>query len=132
MRGFRASSERDPDEFDKPVLKRFLGTDPFPWILALAVLLWVSLGLAARHEPVFGGILVLAGIAICFLAHLWLFLSILLDGDGGFSAVLSTWMWTFCTYRYAEVIWRPGLLTFVGVMMMFTGMGMGLNLGLRR
>ena len=35
--------------------------------------------------------------------------------------------------RYgAEVIWRPGLLTFVGVMMMFTGMGMGLNLGLRR
>ena len=45
MPGVKASSEREPDEFDQPALKRFLGTDPFPWALAVCVLVWVVLGL---------------------------------------------------------------------------------------
>ena len=48
MPGARASSDRDPDAFDEPALKRFFGTDPFPWALALCVLLWVGLALGAR------------------------------------------------------------------------------------
>src|SRR5438105_10286813 len=71
MKGFRASSERDPDEFDKPVLKRFLGTDPFPWALAVSVLLWVGLGSAARQEPFFAFALVVAGLGVAALSQVW-------------------------------------------------------------
>ena len=47
MKGFRASSVRDPDEFDKPALKRFIGAD-----LTTGVPLF-ALGLALYFLPVY-------------------------------------------------------------------------------
>ena len=75
MPGVRASSERGPDPFDEPALKRFFGTDPFPWALALCVLLCVGLGLGARAWVGCAVLLILAGFAVIVLSQLWLYLS---------------------------------------------------------
>ena len=132
MPGVRASSEREPDEFDKPVLKRFLGTDPFPWVLALAVIVWIGLGLGTRVWLGCAGLLVVAGIATMVLAQLWLCLSIFEDDRGaGIFALVSDWFRSIYLYMYPELAWRPSLLTAVGALMMFTGLGLGIS-GLRR
>ena len=131
MPGVRASSERGPDEFDKPVLKRFLGTDPFPWALALCAVVWIALGLGARVWVGCAGLLVIAGIATVILSQLWLCLSIFEDDRGaGIFALVSEWFRSIYLHMYPELAWRPTLLAVVGLLMMFTGLGLGIN-GLR-
>ena len=128
MPGEKASSEREPDEFDKPVLKRFLGADPFPWALALCVLLWIGLGLATRVHVAFGGLLFFAGLAICVLAQIWLYLSIFLDDrEAGILSLLSGWYRLFYLYMNLELVWRPFVLSAIGVLMMLTSVGLGLS-----
>jgi hypothetical protein len=128
MKGFRASSEREPDEFDKPALKRFLGSDPFPWALALCVLLWVGLGLAARAEPLFGVVLILAGLVVCFLSQVWLYVSIFMDDrEAGILSLICGWYRLFYLYANPELVWRPSVLAGVGILMMITGFGMFLT-----
>jgi hypothetical protein len=125
MKGFRASSDRESDEFDKPALKRFLGSDPFPWALALCVLVWIGLGLATRAEPLFGVALILAGLAVCFLSQLWLYISIFMDDrEAGILSLISGWYRLFYLYSNPELAWRPSVLAGVGVLMMITGCGM--------
>jgi hypothetical protein len=125
MKGFRASSERGPDEFDKPVLRRFIGTDPFPWMLATAVGLWVLLGLGARAEPAFGVVLILVGFLVICGAQLWLYLSIFMeDWTDGILSLLFGFYRTMYLYSNVELTWRPGLLTFVGFLMMVTGLAL--------
>jgi hypothetical protein len=123
MPGVKASSEREPDEFDKPVLKRFLGADPFPWALAVCVLVWVALGLAAtKINPFFGLVLILAGTAVIFLSQVWLYVSILMeDREAGILSIVCGLYRVFYLYMNPEVAWRPGVLAAVGVFMMVTG-----------
>jgi hypothetical protein len=128
MPGEKASSEREPDEFDKPMLKRFLGADPFPWALAVCVLLWIGLGLGTRVHVAFGGLLFLAGFAVCFCAQLWLYLSIFLeDREAGIMSLLCGWYRVFYLYMNPELAWRPFVLTAIGVLMIFTSLGLGLT-----
>jgi hypothetical protein len=128
MKGFRASSERDPDEFDKPALKRFLGTDPFPWALALCVLLWVGLGLGNRVTPICSGLLVLAGLAVMFFSQVWLYLSIFMDDmEAGIFSLISGFYRVAYLYMNPELAWRPSLLALVGLLMMITGFGLGIS-----
>jgi hypothetical protein len=125
MKGFRASSERDPDEFDKPALKRFFGSDPFPWALAASVLLWIGLGLAAQAEPLFGLALIGTGMLFCLLAQVWIYLSLAQeDPVGAAISVFSNMYRTFMMYTYADVIWKPMVLTLIGVLMVLTGAGL--------
>ena len=132
MPGVRASSEREPDEFDKPVLKRFLGADPFPWALALSVVVWVGLGLGTKAWGGCAALLILAGIATMFLAQLWLCLSIFEDDRAaGIFALVSDWFRSMYLHMYPELAWRPSVLMVVGALMMFTGIGLGVS-GLRR
>ena len=128
MKGFRASSERGPDPFDEPALKRFLGTDPFPWALALCVLLWVGLGLATKVEPAIGFVLFFLGLLVCFLSQLWLYLSIFFDDiQEGFFCLLSGWYRLFYLWANPELTWRPGVLAVVGILMSATGIGLALT-----
>jgi hypothetical protein len=128
MPGVRASSERGPDEFDKPVLKRFLGTDPFPWALALCVVVWVGLGLGARAWVGCAGLLVIAGLVTVVLSQLWLCLSIYEDDRvSGILALVSDWFRSLYLHMYPELAWRPTLLAVVGVLMVFTGTGLGIH-----
>ena len=41
MPGVESSDRQTPDE---PALKKFVGHDPFLWVLGLCVLVWVGLG----------------------------------------------------------------------------------------
>jgi hypothetical protein len=127
MPGVRASSERDADPFDEPALRRFLGTDPFPWALALCVLLWVGLAVGARAWVGCAVLLVLAGFVVIVLSQLWLYLSIFLDdADSGLLALVSGWYRTFYLYSNPELVWRPALLAGIGLLMVLTGGGVGL------
>jgi hypothetical protein len=128
MMGFRGSSERGPDEFDRPALKRFLGTDPFPWALALCVVVWVGLGLGARVTPISALVLGIAGLAVIILSQLWLYLSIFMDdSQAGVISLLCGWYRMFYLYMYPELAWRPSLLAFVGLLMTITGFGLGIS-----
>jgi hypothetical protein len=128
MPGVKASSEREPDQFDEPALKRFFGTDPFPWALILCVLIWVGLGLGSRVTPICAGVLVLAGLATVLLSQFWLYLSIFFDDpDYGFLAFISGWYRMFYLYSNPEVVWRPALLSLVGVLMTLTGAALGIS-----
>ena len=132
MPGVRASSERGPDEFDKPVLKRFLGADPFPWALAVCAIVWLGLGLGARAWLGCAGLLVLAGLATVVLSQLWLYLSIFLDDvEAGILSLMWGWYRVIYLYMNPELAWRPSLVAAVGLLMMLTGMGLGIH-GLRR
>lgn len=125
MKGFRASSEREPDEFEKPALKRFLGSDPFPWALALCVLLWIGLGVATKYEPLFGFVLVLAGLMVCVLSQVWLYVSIFMDDrEAGILSLICGWYRLFYLYANPELAWRPSVLAGIGILMMITGCGM--------
>jgi len=125
MKGFRASSDREPDEFENPALKRFLGADPFPWALALCVAIWLGLGLATRTEPLIGFVLVAAGLIVCLLSQIWLYVSIFLeDREAGFFSMLSGWYRVFYLYMNPELAWRPSILAGVGLLMAFTGIAM--------
>jgi hypothetical protein len=126
MPGARASSERGPDPFDEPALKRFFGTDPFPWALALGVLLWIGLALGARAWIGCAALLVLAGFAVIILSQVWLYLSIFLDdADSGLLALVSGWYRTFYLYSNPELVWRPAVLTLLGLVMIVTGGAVG-------
>jgi len=128
MPGEKASSEREPDEFDKPMLKRFLGADPFPWALAVCVILWVGLGLGTRVHIAFGVLLFLAGMAIGALAQIWLYLSIFLDDrEAGIMSLISGWYRVFYLYMNLELIWRPFVLSTIGCLMMLTSVGLGMT-----
>lgn len=121
--GFRASSERDPDEFDQPVLKRFFGTDPFPWALAVCVLLWVGLGSGTRVFAPFGLLLFFAGLIVCVLSQVWLYLSIFMDDrEAGILSLISGWYRLFYLYANPELAWRPAALAAVGLAMSITGL----------
>jgi hypothetical protein len=125
MKGFRASSEREPDEFDKPALKRFLGSDPFPWALALSAVLWIALGLATRAEPLIGLALFFLGLLVCLLSQVWLYVSIFLDDtEAGFLSLLCGWYRLIYLYMNPELTWRPALLALVGILMSITGVAM--------
>jgi hypothetical protein len=128
MMGFRGSSERGPDEFDKPALKRFLGTDPFPWAIALSVVAWVGLGLAARSFPICSVFLWTGGLAVVVLSQVWLYLSVFFDDpDGGLWSLFCGWYRTFYLYMNPELAWRPSLLALLGLLMMVTGFGLGIS-----
>lgn len=125
MKGFRASSRREPDEFDRPVLRQFVGSDPFPWVLTFCVLIWIGLGLATKAEPLIGFGLVVVGLLICLLSQVWLYVSIFLeDAEAGFFSLLSGWYRVFYLYMNPDLAWRPSLLAGVGVLMAFTGIGL--------
>jgi len=128
MPGSRASSERGPDPFDEPALNRFFGTDPFPWALALCILLGVGLGLGTRAWAGCAVLLVLAGFAVIILSQLWLYLSIFLeDADSGLLALASGWYRTFYLYANPELVWRPALLALAGLLMIMTGVVVGVG-----
>lgn len=128
MPGIRASSDREPDGFDKPALKRFFGTDPFPWALVLCVLVWVGLGLGTRQWAPCSVLLAIAGLAVIVVSQVWLYLSIFFDdARDGFLAFVCGWYRTFYLYSNPELAWRPGLLAFVGFLMMITGFGLGIS-----
>ncbi len=114
---------------DRPTLRKFIGHDPFPWVLALCVLVWVGLGLGARRYPMLGFGLVGAGLIVILLSQIWLYISIYEDDRK--SALLSflfNWYRLIYLYMNPELTWRPTVLAIVGVLMCFTGMGLGLNL----
>lgn len=132
MPGVRASSARGPDKFDKPALRRFLGTDPFPWALALCVVIWVGLGLGNRSWAGCSVVLGFAGMAVIGLSLLWLYLSLFFDDPrDGAVGLISRWYQTLYVrtylYNYPEVAWRPGLLAFVGFLMTVTAFGLGIS-----
>jgi len=122
MPGVKASSDREPDEFDKPVLKRFLGNDPFPWAVVLCVLMWVGLGLAAsRIHPAFAGLLFLAGMAVIVLSQVWLYASIFLeDLEAGVLSFVCGFYRIAYLYQNPDLTWRPGVLTVMGLLMIVT------------
>jgi hypothetical protein len=125
MKGFRASSEREPDEFDRPALRRFFGADPFPWVLAICVLIWLGLGLATKMEPLIGFVLVAVGLLVCLLSQVWLYVSIFQeDAEAGFFSLLSGWYRVFYLYMNPDLAWRPSVLAGVGLLMAFTGIGL--------
>jgi len=122
MPGVKASSERGPDEFDQPVLKRFLGQDPFPWALAICVLMWIALGLAAsRVHPAFAGLLFLFGMAVMVLAQVWLYVSIFLDDlQEGILAFVFGMYRVMYLYTNIDLVVRPLILTVIGLLMIIT------------
>ena len=128
MPGVRASSDREPDDFDRPALRRLFGTDPFPWALALGVLIWIGLGLGARVTPVCALLLGLAGLAVIVLSQVWLYLSIFMDDvEAGIWSLISGWYRVFYLYSNPELAWRPAMLGGVGVLMLLTGAGIGIG-----
>lgn len=125
MKGFRASSERGPDEYDKPAFKRFFGNDPFPWALALCVVLWVGLGLATRIEPLFGLALIGAGLMMCALCQVWIIVLLIQeDKVGGAISIFSSWCRSYLLYINADLVWKPMVVTFIALLMVLTGAGM--------
>lgn len=128
MPGVRSSSEREPDEFDKPALKRFLGADPFPWALALCVLVWIGLGLGTKVWVGCAVLLMVAGLMTVVLSQVWLYLSIFMDDiEAGVLSLLFGWYRLFYLYMNPEFAWRPSVLAAVGFLMMLTGIGLGLS-----
>jgi hypothetical protein len=122
MPGVKASSERPPEE---PKLRQFFGLDPFPWVLALCVLVWVGLGMASRVVPQMGLVLMMVGFAVIVLSQAWLYLSIFEDDrDSFFIALISGWYRIFYLYLNPELAWRPGVLAGIGILMVVTGVGM--------
>ena len=110
------------------MLRRFFGTDPFPWALALCVVIWVGLGLGARATPICSGVLVVAGIATIVLCQVWLYLSIFMDDRAaGILSLISDWYCTLYLWANPELSWRPSLLALVGLLMTITGMASGIN-----
>jgi hypothetical protein len=125
MPGARASSERPEEE---PALRRFFGLDPFPWVLAICVLVWIGLGLVARQVPPVGFVLVGVGLLVCLLSQVWLYLSIYeTDQDSFFWSLLSGWYRLFYLYMNPELVWRPSVLALVGILMALTGIGIFMN-----
>ena len=62
------------------------------------------------------------------LSQLWLYLSIFLDdADSGLLALVSGWYRTFYLYSNPELVWRPGLLAVVGLLMVVTGSAVGVG-----
>ena len=49
------------------------------------------------------------------------------DREAGFMSLLCGWYRVFYLYMNPELAWRPSLLAFVGLLMMMTGGGLGLN-----
>jgi hypothetical protein len=129
MPGDKASSERnDDDPYDQPVLKRFMGADPFPWALAMCVLTWVILGLIARHDYWIGLVMVGVGFGVCIGSQIWLYVSIFMDDrEAGILSLISGWYRVFYLYMNPELAWRPTLLTLVGALMAFTGIALFVN-----
>jgi hypothetical protein len=122
MPGVKASSERPPEE---PKLRQFFGLDPFPWVLAVCVLVWVGLGLASRLVPAVGLVLMMVGFAVIVLSQMWLYLSIFEDDQDSFwLSLISGWYRIFYLYLNPEIAWRPGVLAGIGILMVVTGVGM--------
>jgi hypothetical protein len=125
MPGVKASSWRPPEE---PKLRRFFGLDPFPWVLAACVVVWVGLGLMTRVVPIAGMFLAAAGIMVMFLSQLWLYLSIFEDDRDSFIlSLLSGWYRIFYLYLNPEIAWRPGVLAAVGLLMCGSGLILFVN-----
>jgi hypothetical protein len=125
MPGVKASSWRPPEE---PKLRRFFGLDPFPWVLAVCVLVWVGLGLATRVVPAVGFVLVVTGLAVILLSQAWLYLSIFSeDRDSFFLSLLSGWYRVFYLYANPELAWRPGVLSALGLLMCLSGVVLFVN-----
>src|SRR5439155_17096900 len=103
----------------------FFGLVPFPWVLAVCVLIWVWLGLATRVVPLLGFVLLAVGLAVVVLSQVWLYLSIFEDDRDSFLlSLISGWYRIFYLYLNPEIPWRPGLLAGVGILMAITGISM--------
>jgi hypothetical protein len=125
MPGAAASDDRPPEE---PVLRRFIGHDPFPWALAVCVLVWVGLGVGSRSYPPLAWVLIGAGVVIIVLSEIWLYISIYEDDRAhGVFSLLSNWYRFIYLHMNPEIGFRPTILAIVGLLMCFTGMGLSLN-----
>jgi hypothetical protein len=125
MPGAEASNEPPPEE---PVLKRFIGHDPFPWALGLCVLVWVGLGLGSRSYHPLAWVLIGAGIVVMVLSEIWLYISIFEENRAsGVFAFLSSWYRFIYLHMNPEIGFRPTVLFLVGLLMCFTGMGLSLT-----
>jgi hypothetical protein len=125
MPGVKASSERPEEE---PALRRFFGLDPFPWVLAACVLVWIGVGLATRQVPLLGFALVGLGLMVCVLSQVWLYVSIYeTDQDSFFFSLISGWYRLFYLYMNPELVWRPMVLGVVGILMAITGVALFIN-----
>ena len=92
------------------------------------MLLGVGLGLGTRAWVGCAVLLVLAGFAVMILSQLWLYLSIFLeDADSGLLALVSGWYRTFYLYTNPELVWRPAALAIAGLLMMMTGVVVGIG-----
>lgn len=128
--GFQASTPRVKDKFDEPLWKRFIGDDLFPWALALCTVLWISLGLAARRDPMFATALVGVGLIACVLGQVWLYLAIFQENaTSGVLSLLSSWYRFFYLHLHPEIGWRPKLISAMGLLMAATGVGILMSRG---
>jgi hypothetical protein len=123
-----AGTDQPISRYDESALRRFFGYDPFPWALAVCVFLWVALGFAASHWPPMGFVLMLCGFAVCIFSQLWLYLSIFEeDRTAGILSLLSGWYRLFYLYANPELVWRPALIAFIGLLMIVTGVWSGVS-----
>lgn len=121
MRGFRASSNIGKEGPPPSPLARLIGDDPFPWLICLSVIVWVALGIAGKYSMIFAIALGAMGLFVCFLAQVYLYLSIWESDRGSLLwCLLSDWYRLFYLYSNPEVAWRPTLVAIVGLFMVFT------------
>jgi hypothetical protein len=110
------------------LLRRFIGHDPFPWVLAVCVLVWVGLGLGSRSHPELAWALVVAGIVVVVLSEVYLYVSIFEENRAsGVFSFLSNWYRLIYLHMNPEIGLRPTVLAIVGLLMCFTGMGLSLR-----
>jgi hypothetical protein len=125
MPGVEASDKRPPEE---PTIKRFIGHDPFPWVLGLCVLVWVGLGLGSRSYPPLAYALLVAGFVVLVASEIYLYISIYeTDRASGVFSFLSNWYRFAYLHMNPEVGFRPTVLALVGLLMAFTGMGLSMT-----
>lgn len=118
----------DPTDEYEPVQDSFwarvMASDPFPILIGVVVLTWVSLGLLARKWPEVGFVLVLAGFVTIVVGQIYLYMLIYRE-DGAEKALLSF----FCKYyrmfylfQNIELTLKPNIITGCGLLMILTGL----------
>jgi hypothetical protein len=112
--------EREPESF----WMRFSGCDPFPALFIISVLLWVGIGIGARHEESLRFALYPLGIGIIILANVIMFFG-MQQGDHkpNLRVLVSKWSTSRVgQHDHLDWAWRPLLLMAIGMGMLLTGM----------
>jgi hypothetical protein len=123
------------DEYDEPTNSSAVAWWSFDWFwpaLLAAGFLWVGLGLPAMKWAVVGLVLAAAGLLVAAFGQFYLYM-LIREQDGWEQAMLSylfSWHRLMYLHQNMDITLKPTVLSAVGVLMTFTGVGLFL-LGLR-